>query len=181
MGAECTPIQVVHKGRYAPYTKHSAKSVATHLQGHPLGQPRGAPRYFLGRRRARVPRLRCNRALRGTSHLRAYPRRHRGGEKTPANAGPPASEPGDGFRRSETHRCRLVARSSGTTARDWQGNGLQNRRRNARGGFRALNVILGTNGHGRAHRPPRTMKMDPDYVRRSSCTVIPAFYVAGSA
>ena len=57
--------------------------------------------------------------------------------------GPPASRPGDRFRRSETHRCRVVARSSGTTTRYRQRNGLQNRRRNARKGFRALNVILG--------------------------------------
>ena len=112
---------------------------------HPPSQPGGAPRHLLGRRRARVPRLRFHRALRAAADLRAHPRWHRRGETTRPTTGSPAARPGDGFRRTETHRSRSVARSSAKTARNWPGNGLQTRRRNARRSFFALNVILGTN------------------------------------
>ena len=47
---------------------------------------------------------------------------------TRANTGPPAARSGDGFRRPETHRGRIVTRSSRKTAWHWQGNGLQNRK-----------------------------------------------------
>ena len=57
----------------------------------------------------------------------------------------PCTRSRDGFGRAETYRSRSVARSSGKTARDWQGNGLQTRRRNAPRSFFAFNVILGTN------------------------------------
>ena len=39
-----------------------------------------------------------------------------------------AARPGGGFRRSETHRGRIVTWSSRQTVRDRQGNGLQNRK-----------------------------------------------------
>ena len=68
---------------------------------------------------------------------------------------PAATRSGDGFRDSETHRSGLVSRSSGKTARYWQGNGLQNRLHNARRGSCALNVILDTN-----------LPMTPDGVAR---------------
>ena len=79
------------------------------------------------------------------TELRAYPRRHRRGEKTRPATGSTAAGSGDGFGRAQTHRSRSVARSSGQTARYWQGNGLQTRRRYARRGLCAFNVILGTN------------------------------------
>ena len=66
--------------------------------------------------------------LRTPAHLRAYPRRHRRGQETRANTGPTAARPGDGFRRPETHRDRIVTRWSRKTAWHWQGNGLQNRK-----------------------------------------------------
>ena len=93
-----------------------------------LVQPRGAPRHLVRGRRTRVPRLRLHRALRAPAHLRAYPRRHRRGQETRANTGSTTARPGDGFRRPETHRGRIVTRSSRKTARHWQGNGLQNRK-----------------------------------------------------
>ena len=65
--------------------------------------------------------------------------------KTRPPTGSTAAGPGDGFGRAQTHRSRSVARSSGQTARYWQGNGLQTRRRYARRVLGALNVILGTN------------------------------------
>ena len=73
-----------------------------------------------------------------------YPRRHRRSEKTRSNTRVPADGSRDGFGGAETHRSWSVARSSGKTARYWQGNGLQTRRRNAPRSFFALNVILGT-------------------------------------
>ena len=45
--------------------------------------------------------------------------------------GRPPLDPGDGFRRSETHRGRIVTRSSRQTARNRPGNGLQNRKDDA--------------------------------------------------
>ena len=74
-----------------------------------------------------------------------YPRRHRRSEKTRSNTRVPADGSRDGFGGAETHRSWSVARSSGKTARDWPGNGLQTRRCNAPRSFFALNVILGTN------------------------------------
>ena len=113
-----------------------------------------------------LPCVRRDRPLRAAAHLRAYPRRHRGCEKTRSKTWASTARSRDGFGGAETHRSQSVARSSGKTARNWPGNGLQTRRRNARRSFFALNVILGTNGHGRAHRPPRTMKMDCAASRR---------------
>ena len=103
------------------------------LKAHGItpGQPRGAPRHLVGGRRARVPRLRLHRALRAPAHLRANPRRHRRGQETRSNTGSTAARPGDGFGRSETHRGRIVTRSSRQTARNRQGNGLQNRKDDA--------------------------------------------------
>ena len=115
------------------------------VREHPPGQPRGAPRFLIGRRRARVPCLRRHCALRATAALRAYPRRHRRGEKTRPTSGSAAAGSGDAFGGAQTHRSRSVARSSGQTARYRQGNGLQTRRRYARRDLCALNVILGTN------------------------------------
>ena len=97
------------------------------------------------RRRARVPRLRCHRALRAATDLGADPRRHRRGAKRRPNTGASTPRPGDGFRRAETHRRRPFARSGRETAQHRQGNGLQNRRYDARRGSAALNVIPHTN------------------------------------
>ena len=88
---------------------------------HPPGQPRGAPRYLLGRRRARLPHLRRHRALRGMAHLRTYPRRHRRSETARSKTRAAATRSRDGFGGGETHRSWFVARSSGKTARDWPG------------------------------------------------------------
>ena len=74
-----------------------------------------------------------------------YPRRHRRSEKTRSNTRVPADGSRDGFGGAETHRSWSVARSSGKTARYWQGNGLQTRRRNAPRSFFALDEIPGTN------------------------------------
>ena len=74
-----------------------------------------------------------------------YPRRHRRSETSRSKTRAPATRSRDGFGGGETHRSWSVARSSGKTARYWPGNGLQTRRRYARRGLRALNVILGTN------------------------------------
>ena len=82
--------------------------------------PRGASRHLVRGRRPRVPRLRLHRALRTPAHLRAYPRWHRRGQETRANTRPTAARLGDGFRRSENHRGRIVSRSNRKTARYWQ-------------------------------------------------------------
>ena len=46
------------------------------------------------------------------AHLRAYPRWHRRSQETRANTRSTAAGPGDGFRRPETHRGRIVSRFS---------------------------------------------------------------------
>ena len=94
---------------------------------HPLCQPQGAPRHLVRGWRARVPRLRLHRALRAPAHLRENPRRHRRGQEARSNTRATAARPGDGLCRAETHRGWIVTRTGRQTARNRQGNGLQNR------------------------------------------------------
>ena len=90
-----------------------------------------APRHLVRGRRARIPRLRFHRTLRAPAHLRENPRRHRRGQEAGSNTRAPAARPGDGFGGAETHRGRIVTRAGRQTARNRQGNGLQNRERDA--------------------------------------------------
>ena len=53
------------------------------------------------------------------------------GQEARSNTRAPAVRPGDGFRRAETHRGWIVTRTGRQTARNRQGNGLQNRERDA--------------------------------------------------
>ena len=122
------------RGKYAPLYRH--------LVSIPVRQEW---RSTFGEVEAIVPRLRRHRTFRATAHFRANPRWHRPGAKTRASTGPSAARPGADFGRAETHRSRLVARTSAKTARHWQGNGLQGRRHDARRSFFALSVILRTN------------------------------------
>ena len=101
-------------------------------RGIHLVSRRGAPRHLLVRRRARVPCLRRDRALRATADLRAHARRDRRGAKTRPSAGPATTRSGDGFSDAETHRKRPIGRSSSQAARHRQSNSVQNRRRIAR-------------------------------------------------
>ena len=99
--------------------------------------------------------------------MRVHPRRHRRGAKTRPTTGSTTTRSGDRFRCAETHRSRSVARSSRQTAQNRQGNGLQNRRRDARRGCRALNVILGTN-LPMTPTPSGELRSEPEYRRAAS-------------
>ena len=70
-----------------------------------------------------------------TSKPGSSPERTRDGiaaaRKRGRQPGRPPLDPETVFGGTETHRCRLIARESGKTARNWQGNGLQNRRNDA--------------------------------------------------
>ena len=100
-----------------------------------LVSPRGAPRHFLCRQRARVPRLRRDRALQVAPDLRST----RDGIAAANRAGRPSTPkpfplPGNSPRRP-------VARAGSEAIEHRQSNGLQNRRCPARRRARRLDVI----------------------------------------